>query len=155
MHILQVGCGVGNTAFPLLELNKQSHVYACDFAPSAVEMVRANPQYSSQRMHAFVADITCPLCHYSSKDVSGKGWYNSVHLLAPQPACLPAQQNSHQCAHLPAHQSLQPETTLHGHNTNLNNSYHARQYIMQSACLPLVHVITRVGLHPPTHTHPP
>jgi len=59
MHILQVGCGVGNTAFPLLELNKQSRVYACDFAPSAVEMVKANPQYSSQRMHAFVADITC------------------------------------------------------------------------------------------------
>ncbi|KAL0034409.1 hypothetical protein WJX79_000775 [Trebouxia sp. C0005] len=57
--ILEVGCGVGNTAFPLLELNRQSRVYACDFAPSAVEMVKANPQYSSQRMHAFVADITC------------------------------------------------------------------------------------------------
>lgn len=57
--VLEVGCGVGNTAFPLLELNKQSRVYACDFAPSAVDMVKANPQYSSQRMHAFVADITC------------------------------------------------------------------------------------------------
>ncbi|KAL0024741.1 hypothetical protein WJX77_012493 [Trebouxia sp. C0004] len=57
--ILEVGCGVGNTAFPLLELNKRSRVYACDFAHSAVEMVKANPKYSSQRIHAFVADITC------------------------------------------------------------------------------------------------
>ena len=59
MSILQVGCGVGNTAYPLLELNQCSQVYACDFAPSAVELVKANPQYSSGRIHAFVADITC------------------------------------------------------------------------------------------------
>ena len=57
--LVQVGCGVGNTAYPLLELNKHSHVYACDFAPSAVTLVKAHPQYSCGRMHAFVADITC------------------------------------------------------------------------------------------------
>ena len=56
--LLQVGCGVGNTAYPLLELNQHSQVYACDFAPSAVELVKAHPQYSCGRMHAFVADIT-------------------------------------------------------------------------------------------------
>ena len=56
--LLQVGCGVGNTAYPLLELNPHSEVYACDFAPSAVELVKAHPQYSCGRMHAFVADIT-------------------------------------------------------------------------------------------------
>ncbi len=30
--ILQRGCGVGNTACPLLDLNQRSCVYACDFA---------------------------------------------------------------------------------------------------------------------------
>ena len=57
--MLQVGCGVGNSAFPLLELNQSSRVYACDFAPAAVELVKAHQQYSTGRMHAFVADITC------------------------------------------------------------------------------------------------
>lgn len=57
--ILEVGCGVGNTAFPLLELSPQSQVYACDFASSAIELVKAHPQYACGRMHAFVADITC------------------------------------------------------------------------------------------------
>ena len=56
---LQVGCGVGNTAYPLLEMNKHSKVYACDFAASAVKLVKAHPEYSCGRMHAFVADITC------------------------------------------------------------------------------------------------
>lgn len=58
-HLLQVGCGVGNTAYPLLEINKHSKVYACDFAASAVKLVKEHPQYSCGRMHAFVADITC------------------------------------------------------------------------------------------------
>ena len=56
--VLQVGCGVGNTAYPLLELNPSSQVYACDFAPEAVELVKSNPEYKSDRIHAFVADIT-------------------------------------------------------------------------------------------------
>lgn len=54
----QVGCGVGNTAYPLLELNPSCTVFACDFAPEAVELVKANPEYKSGRIHAFVADIT-------------------------------------------------------------------------------------------------
>lgn len=58
-HLLQVGCGVGNTAYPLLEMNQHSQVYACDFAASAVKLVKGHPQYSYGRMHAFVADITC------------------------------------------------------------------------------------------------
>ncbi|GAB4823086.1 hypothetical protein N2152v2_010132 [Parachlorella kessleri] len=56
--VLEVGCGVGNTIFPLLELNPTAFIYACDFAPSAVALVRSHPQYASGRVHAFVADIT-------------------------------------------------------------------------------------------------
>jgi methyltransferase-like protein 6 len=62
IHSFQVGCGAGNTVFPLLELNSGATVYACDFAPSAIELVRAQPAYAAAaaagRLHAFVADIT-------------------------------------------------------------------------------------------------
>ena len=55
----QVGCGVGNTTFPLLEVNPSARVYACDYAPTAIQLVKANPEYAaSGRVHAFVADIT-------------------------------------------------------------------------------------------------
>lgn len=50
---------MGNTAFPLLEINPSVMVYACDFAPSAVALVTAHPLYAaSGRVTAFVADIT-------------------------------------------------------------------------------------------------
>lgn len=58
LNILEVGCGVGNSVFPLLDLNPEATVYACDFSPTAVNLVKAHPQYSQGRCHAFVADIT-------------------------------------------------------------------------------------------------
>ena len=58
-RVLELGCGAGNTVFPLLDANKDPgfFVYACDFAPSAVEVVRAAPEYDPSRCHAFVCDI--------------------------------------------------------------------------------------------------
>ncbi len=38
--LLEAGCGVGNTVFPLLEENPQLFVYACDFSPRAIEFVK-------------------------------------------------------------------------------------------------------------------
>lgn len=57
---MDVGCGVGNTTFPLLEHSKDGSLFmfCCDFSPSAIEMVRHNAEYSEQRCHAFVWDIT-------------------------------------------------------------------------------------------------
>ena len=50
---------MGNTVYPLLEINPQAFVYACDFAPTAVDLVLAHPQFAaSGRVAAFVADIT-------------------------------------------------------------------------------------------------
>ena len=60
---LEVGCGVGNTAFPLLGVDQTAEVYCCDFSPRAVELVRkrreALPTEQRRRIHPFVCDITC------------------------------------------------------------------------------------------------
>ena len=59
---LEVGCGAGNTAFPLLEVDPHAIVYCCDFSPRAVELVRkrcdALPPDQAARVHPFVCDIT-------------------------------------------------------------------------------------------------
>ncbi|KAJ2641505.1 hypothetical protein GGF44_002090 [Coemansia sp. RSA 1694] len=56
--LLEIGCGVGNFIWPLLERNPDIHIYACDFSPRAINYVKANPHYSEDRCHAFVCDIT-------------------------------------------------------------------------------------------------
>lgn len=55
---MQVGCGVGNTALPLAEINPQAFVYACDFSPAAIECLRASQAPERDRVKAFVADVT-------------------------------------------------------------------------------------------------
>ena len=42
IHIvdMQVGCGAGNTIFPLVAAYPDIFVYACDFSPRAVDLVK-------------------------------------------------------------------------------------------------------------------
>eukprot|EP00743_Colponemidia_sp_Colp-15_P005175 GILK01005569.1.p1 GENE.GILK01005569.1~~GILK01005569.1.p1 ORF type:complete len:316 (+),score=56.90 GILK01005569.1:43-948(+) len=56
--LIEVGCGVGNTVFPLLELNPNLFVFALDFSPRAIEFVKAHPSYNTERCSAYVVDIT-------------------------------------------------------------------------------------------------
>lgn len=56
--VLEVGCGTGSSIYPLLSFNESVHVYACDFAESAVKLVLEHQEYTSGRVDAFVADIT-------------------------------------------------------------------------------------------------
>jgi len=60
--VLEVGCGAGNSVYPLVEENPRAYVHACDFSPRAVEIVRQHPRYAAERhrVNAFVADITDP-----------------------------------------------------------------------------------------------
>ncbi len=56
--LLEVGCGVGNFLFPLLEEKKELYIYACDFSPRAVDFVKNDSRFQEDRMIAFTCDIT-------------------------------------------------------------------------------------------------
>ncbi|KAG0349201.1 Methyltransferase-like protein 6 [Podila humilis] len=58
MRSLEVGCGVGNFIFPVLEKNPDLFMYACDFAPSAIDLVKQHKGYAQGRCQAFVCDLT-------------------------------------------------------------------------------------------------
>lgn len=58
-RLLEVGCGVGNLIFPLVEENLNDYfIYACDFSARAIKFVHQNTNYDVQKMHAFQCDIT-------------------------------------------------------------------------------------------------
>nr|XP_020037698.1 methyltransferase-like protein 2A isoform X3 [Castor canadensis] len=58
-RILEVGCGVGNTVFPILQTNNDPglFVYCCDFSSTAIELVQTNSAYDPARCFAFVHDL--------------------------------------------------------------------------------------------------
>lgn len=58
IRALDVGCGVGNTTFPLLEANNRLFMYSCDFSSTAINVLRQNSLYDTSRCSAFVWDIT-------------------------------------------------------------------------------------------------
>ncbi|KAJ3165838.1 hypothetical protein HDU88_003707 [Geranomyces variabilis] len=57
-RLLELGCGVGNFIFPLLDSNPELYIYGCDLSTRAVDFVKANAMYTEERCKAFVCDIT-------------------------------------------------------------------------------------------------
>ena len=57
--ILELGCGVGNSIFPILKKNVSTKltVFGCDFSRTAVDLLKQHPEYENGRCEAFVCDI--------------------------------------------------------------------------------------------------
>lgn len=56
--LLEVGCGVGNFIFPLIDQKLNLFIYACDFSQRAVNFIKENSLYDSKTCCAFRCDIT-------------------------------------------------------------------------------------------------
>ncbi|WWC59668.1 uncharacterized protein I303_102230 [Kwoniella dejecticola CBS 10117] len=83
--VLEVGCGAGNTVFPLLMRNENPdlHIYATDYSARAVEVVKANKMYPRAEhglgeLHASVWDITSKPSSSSSSSSSSRTTTSSV-----------------------------------------------------------------------------
>ena len=66
-RVLEAGCGVGNGLFPLLRHHlasiDNSHLFGCDFSPTAIDLIQRHPLYNPDRCTVFVHDITQPIIH--------------------------------------------------------------------------------------------
>ncbi|CAJ0585668.1 unnamed protein product, partial [Mesorhabditis spiculigera] len=62
VRALEVGCGVGNTSFPLLQwdTDRKLYLYSCDYSSVAVDVLKKNEAYDESHGKAFVWDITMP-----------------------------------------------------------------------------------------------
>jgi tRNAThr (cytosine32-N3)-methyltransferase len=58
--VVEIGCGPGNAALPLLAQFPHIHVCACDIAPEAVRLLRAHPSFPPERCDASVWDVGDP-----------------------------------------------------------------------------------------------
>ncbi|UJR10217.1 hypothetical protein I4U23_014430 [Adineta vaga] len=58
VKLFEVGCGVGNFLFPLLNELPNLSIYACDFSSTAIDLLRQNASYDQARIQSFVCDLT-------------------------------------------------------------------------------------------------
>lgn len=58
--IFEIGCGVGNTIFPIIEHSETDNIfiYGCDFSSTAIDIVKSNSLYNDSKCNAFVCDIS-------------------------------------------------------------------------------------------------
>eukprot|EP00475_Leptophrys_vorax_P039964 TRINITY_DN7333_c0_g1_i1.p1 TRINITY_DN7333_c0_g1~~TRINITY_DN7333_c0_g1_i1.p1 ORF type:complete len:313 (-),score=62.95 TRINITY_DN7333_c0_g1_i1:781-1686(-) len=57
-RLVEIGCGVGNALFPLIQRNPHIYGYGVDFSSKAIGLVRENESYDEARCKAWVCDIS-------------------------------------------------------------------------------------------------
>ncbi|KAF8329376.1 S-adenosyl-L-methionine-dependent methyltransferase [Cantharellus anzutake] len=57
--VVEIGCGAGNSVFPLLTANRNPYlrIFACDYAPEAIKIVKDNPLYASPAIGTIAASV--------------------------------------------------------------------------------------------------
>lgn len=60
--LLEIGAGAGNTCFPVLRENENEDlmVYACDFSPKAIDLIRGSAAFDPYHLRAEVWDVASP-----------------------------------------------------------------------------------------------
>lgn len=56
--LFEIGCGVGNFIYPLVEEELNLQIVAGDLSPRAIELLKNNPLYNPERINAFQCDIS-------------------------------------------------------------------------------------------------
>ncbi|CAM9558044.1 unnamed protein product [Ascophyllum nodosum] len=56
--LLELGCGVGNAVFPLLEKNRGLYIVAVDLSSKGIALLKRHPMYGCGRCEAMVLDAT-------------------------------------------------------------------------------------------------
>lgn len=57
LTLVEAGCGVGNALFPVLRANSRLFAYAFDYSPIAIGKLLEHPEYRTDRVCAFQADV--------------------------------------------------------------------------------------------------
>lgn len=55
--VLELGCGVGNSAFPLLRANLDLKLICVDCSQTAIDALKVNPEFDDRRCSALVAEL--------------------------------------------------------------------------------------------------
>ena len=63
VRVLELGSGVGNTAYPLVRANPNLVVTCVDCSAAALDVIRASPEFDARRIRTLHRDASCePVC---------------------------------------------------------------------------------------------